>query len=148
MVAPMPTLGVSRCSTQDTRSPAECGHLFHCSSCFRQRARAWRPYWLASALSRFRPALFCIAGLGNAGCERRAAGPEECLRFAEVWLGRPAGEAPSGAEEDPFREQVLKCLTVPYDRELVRCALAGETKQTCMAGFLQRSEARHHAVPE
>ncbi len=81
---------------------------------------------------------------GCLGCERRAPGPEECLQFADAWLGgeRPQRK-PRLAIENAFDELVVRCLTEPFDRELVSCVVAGAPRERCRIDYVRRMEAQH-----
>jgi hypothetical protein len=83
-------------------------------------------------------------------CERRAPGPRECETFAlhvvgvvdERALGRPDVKAAVDA-------WTARCLTTPYDRELLACVSRGEVG--CYRAFAARHperaqrDARRHA---
>jgi hypothetical protein len=88
----------------------------------------------------------CLVALGllAVGCERAAPGPEECVAFGESWLRarRPA----TRLEADKlFDELVLRCLTEPFDRELVRCVVGGQDQERCRVGYVRRVELRREA---
>ena len=91
-----------------------------------------------------RAAGLLFAFLGSMGCERKAPGPEECLQFADVWMrAERAGRQPRLAVEDAFDELVRRCLTEPYDRELVSCVVRGSPRDRCRVDFARRLTARH-----
>jgi hypothetical protein len=85
------------------------------------------------------------------GCERVAPGPDECVAFAQAWLHarRPASRLEADAA---FDELVRRCLTEPYDRELVGCVVGsqaesgppgtGQTPERCRIDYARRVEAR------
>jgi hypothetical protein len=90
-----------------------------------------------------------VAGLvlGLAGClacERKAPGPEECLQFADAWMRNERFERHAQlARENAWGELVARCLTAPYDRELVSCVVSGAPRERCRIDFERRLEARH-----
>jgi len=85
--------------------------------------------------------------LGSAlGCARAAPGPDECVAFAEAWLRGRRAPPPSRLEADgAFDELVRRCLTEPYDRELVACVIAGSNQERCRIDYARRAEARREA---
>jgi hypothetical protein len=74
-------------------------------------------------------------------CRRQAPGPAECHAFAL----RAAGiRSEAIAEADPRLRQVVeemtvRCLTTPFDRELLACARDPSVLRPCFAAF----QARH-----
>lgn len=77
--------------------------------------------------------------VGLAGCERKAPGPEECVAFAEAWM-RARKPATRLEADTAFDELVRRCLTEPYDRELVTCVVSGEDQERCRIGYVRRKE--------
>lgn len=75
------------------------------------------------------------------GCERAAPGPDECVAFAESWL-RARRPATPLETDTAFDELVRRCLTEPYDRELVGCVVAGDDQERCRVDYARRAEAR------
>ncbi len=78
-----------------------------------------------------------------AGCQRKAPGPDECVAFAKVWVQQDKvslRRALVGA--DPFDDLVRECLTTPFDRQLVECALGGAAPQRCRAEYRRRVEQK------
>ena len=75
------------------------------------------------------------------GCQRALPGPDECVAFAESWLRarRPATQLEA---DNAFDELVRRCLTEPYDRELVACVVAGQNQERCRVDYARRVEAR------
>ncbi len=75
------------------------------------------------------------------GCERAAPGPDECVAFAEAWLRarRPATRLEA---DTAFDELVRRCLTEPYDRELVSCVVGGQNQDRCRSDYARRVESR------
>ena len=76
------------------------------------------------------------------GCQRKAPGPEECLQFADVWMRAERPERYSQlAVENAFDQLVVRCLTEPYDRELVSCVVSGAPRERCRIEYVRRLEA-------
>jgi hypothetical protein len=75
------------------------------------------------------------------GCERVAPGPDECVAFAQAWLHarRPASRLEA---DTAFDELVRRCLTEPYDRELVDCVVRGHNQEGCRVEYARRAESR------
>lgn len=88
-------------------------------------------------------ALWSVAALGllAVGCHRALPGPDECVAFAESWLRarRPATQLEA---DTAFDELVRRCLTEPYDRELVACVVGGRNQERCRVDYARRVEAR------
>jgi hypothetical protein len=83
--------------------------------------------------------------VGLAGCARRAPGPEECHDLALYWVLGPRARVVQRfgpAAEEAILDRTTKCLTTPYDRELVQCVTAGGPTRRCLAAF----ESRHRAL--
>lgn len=86
------------------------------------------------------------AALLLVSCQRKAPGPDECVAFAKVWVQQDKvslRRALVGA--DPFDELVRECLTTPFDRALVECALNGTAPQRCRADYRRRVEQNREA---
>jgi hypothetical protein len=75
------------------------------------------------------------------GCERAAPGPDECVAFAESWL-RAHPPATRLEADTAFDELVRRCLTEPYDRELVTCVVGGRNQERCRVDYARRVENR------
>lgn len=97
-----------------------------------QRAKA-RSAWTVALL-----------GLAALDCQRGLPGPDECVAFAEAWLRgrRPATQLEA---DTAFDELVRRCLTEPYDRELVTCVVGGNNQERCRVDYARRVEARREA---
>jgi len=107
--------------------------------------RAARPPALPARLS-LSPLLSPLCALGAfaliaLGCERAAPGPDECVAFAETWL-RARRPATRQEADTAFDELVRRCLTEPYDRELVACVVGGQNPDRCRVDYARRIEAR------
>ena len=91
--------------------------------------------------------LVLSSALGGAlACARAAPGPDECVAFAEAWLRGRRAPPPSPLEADnAFDELVRRCLTEPYDRELVACVVGGNNQERCRIDYARRAEARREA---
>jgi hypothetical protein len=108
--------------------------------------------WLWVAL------VFCAA------CQRRAPGPQACQSFAAAALGiDDARMLAAAGVKNAFDELVVRCLTTPFDRALVRCSEERSTPgliierqklvltpgtRSCLAEFAQRRARREAAPPE
>ncbi|MEO8905096.1 MAG: hypothetical protein ABI488_21785 [Polyangiaceae bacterium] len=73
-------------------------------------------------------------------CERKAPGPEECQRFAEVVV-QLAGSGPQLTPEvqSAVEQETRTCLTQPYDHQLLECVTATHQGARCMAAFRRRT---------
>lgn len=81
--------------------------------------------------------------LSLSACRREAPGPRECVLFADKWLrARGAEHAPPLVAQKAFDELVVRCLTEPYDRELVSCVLENMPLERCRIDYVRRVEAR------
>jgi hypothetical protein len=82
-----------------------------------------------------------LLGLLALDCQRSLPGPDECVAFAESWLRarRPATQLEA---DTAFDELVRRCLTEPYDRELVTCVVGGHNQERCRVDYARRVEAR------
>ncbi|HYQ03945.1 MAG TPA: hypothetical protein VER96_34970 [Polyangiaceae bacterium] len=78
---------------------------------------------------------FALLGVA-AGCQRKAPGPEECARFAEVVVGVHRYITPVMAEQ--IEAQTRECLTQPYDRELLDCVVLTRQARPCLVAFRAR----------
>jgi hypothetical protein len=88
-----------------------------------------------------RSVLIALTLSWSCGCARKAPGPAECQRFALQVTGVRDARALSiprvKAEVDDWTR---RCLTTPYDRELLACVDRGE------AGCYQRFALREPAA--
>jgi hypothetical protein len=90
--------------------------------------------------------LLALGSVHGLGCARVAPGPEECVAFAEAWLRGHRPLPPARLEtENAFDELVRRCLTEPYDRELVSCVIGGRNQERCRVDYARRAEARREA---
>lgn len=66
------------------------------------------------------------------------------MAFAETWLRarRPATRLEA---DTAFDELVRRCLTEPYDRDLVACVVEGKNPDRCRVDYARRLEARRAA---
>lgn len=84
----------------------------------------------------------CLLLLGGSllGCERQAPGPEECQRFAAaVVLQTTQSPYLTPEMQQLIEDETRKCLTVPYDRELLSCVLTTNRGKLCLDGFRRRT---------
>jgi len=109
------------------------------------RAEARRPAEPGPASGGALKRRLCFAGtvlvLAAAACERKAPGPVECQKFAL----RVVGVGDAAALSHPLvKAQVdswtTRCLTTPYDRELLACVEQGE--RNCYQSFAARHPDR------
>lgn len=73
------------------------------------------------------------------GCSRKAPGPEACHAFAL----QAYGIADRSQLREPRVKAVVddlttKCLTTPFDRQLLSCVDRGGDVQRCLAAFTAR----------
>jgi len=93
--------------------------------------------WLVSAFTRLLLAGLCAS---LSGCERKAPGPEECERFAELVVQLAGGGPLLTAEVQAAIEQETRtCLTQPYDRQLLNCVAVTHQNGACMAAYRRRT---------
>ena len=50
------------------------------------------------------------------------------------------------AVKDKVDEVVVKCLTTPYDKELIRCVKLRATTRSCLLEFDAREQRRDHPL--
>ena len=71
-----------------------------------------------------------------AGCERKAPGPAECEQHTLRIMGADdEQQIRNPVARKVYEEQLVKCLTTPYDRELLRCVEVRGPRSTCLAEF-------------
>jgi hypothetical protein len=94
------------------------------------------------ACSTLRRRFIALALLSAAlcGCARKAPGPEECERFAEM-AARMSTDSPLLTPElqAQIDEETRQCLTKPYDRELLACVETTHQARSCLLSFRQRT---------
>lgn len=80
--------------------------------------------------------------LVTGGCSRKAPGPQDCYRFALSVVGvtdqRMLRSPPVRAAVDQLTN---RCLTTPFDRQLISCVNRFGNVRQCYAAF----QARHAA---
>jgi hypothetical protein len=81
--------------------------------------------------------------LALAGCARRLPGPEECRAFALASVGVEPGTPAVLVETQPALaaradEVTRKCLTTPWDYQLLGCLQNGGSQHLCLTRFAQR----------
>jgi hypothetical protein len=87
----------------------------------------------------------CLAlvALWVTACERQAPSSDECLDFAMRGLRiNDSRLLAVPAVRDKVDEIVVKCLTTPYDKELIRCARTRSATQSCLYEFQARERQR------
>lgn len=88
-------------------------------------------------------AIYCcfLASFGL-GCQRKAPGPEECRAYAYRAVGVTRTEQLRRAEvRESVDDLTVKCLTTPYDRELLQCVEATGRVHACTRAFSARYSA-------
>jgi hypothetical protein len=92
---------------------------------------------------------FLLLALAVSGCERRAPGPEACAQHAPrvvEALGVPL-DTPQVSEA--YQSEISRCLTTPYDRQLVRCVEERGATRRCYQEFeLRRRESSPDELPD
>ena len=88
--------------------------------------------------------LACCALGVTTGCERKAPGPTECRLLAYRLVGVSERELLQLPEVRRRVDEVtMKCLTTPFDRELVRCVQTrGQTRACTLEYELRRRQLR------
>lgn len=85
------------------------------------------------------PALMVVLG-----CERKAPNQEECLDFALHMLRITDARLLSvPIVRDQLDELVVKCLTTPFDKQLLACPERRVSPRSCLIEFEDRDRARH-----
>jgi hypothetical protein len=85
------------------------------------------------------PFLLLLAG----GCARKLPGPAECRAFALTSVGVEPSTPASQLAEDPRLEEraeevTRKCLTTPWDYQLLNCLQNGNSNRICLGTFEAR----------
>ena len=89
-----------------------------------------------------------LAGIAAWGCGREAPGPQECLSFADAWFRSHRVPASARLAADKAHDELVRrCLTEPYDRELVACVVGGQPQERCRIDYARRTEARSTEAP-
>ena len=84
--------------------------------------------------------------LFSLGCERKAPSPEECLDFA--MLGLPGNDRRLLAVpelKERIDEVVVRCLTTPFDKELIKCMKVRHASKSCLLEFEERERRKSGA---
>ena len=82
------------------------------------------------------------------GCTRQLPGPAECRAFALLTVGVEPGTPASALSRVPklaaqAEEVTQRCLTTPWDYQLLNCLGAGGSRRVCLSHF----QARRAGVP-
>ena len=76
-------------------------------------------------------------------CERKAPSPDECLDYAMLTLHVNDQRLLAVAEvKDQVDSVVIKCLTTPYDKELIACTKRRSGSSSCFLEFRDRELRR------
>jgi hypothetical protein len=91
-------------------------------------------------MQRLRAQCFLISVLAACGgCERKAPGPAECVRFAYLAYGVARVDAAlPGRIQGHVDALIRTCLTSPYDRMLLQCFEETRQMRTCLREFEAR----------
>jgi hypothetical protein len=86
--------------------------------------------------------------LSFVGCARQLPGPAECRSFALATVGVEQGTPASALARAPrlalqAEEVTQRCLTTPWDYQLLNCLSAGGGSRICLSRF----EARRGGTP-
>ena len=83
-------------------------------------------------------ALLLFTALASAGCQRRAPGPSECQQHALRVVVERVGPLTTPQAEQAYESEIARCLTTPYDRQLVRCVEERGPTRRCYEDFERR----------
>jgi hypothetical protein len=84
-----------------------------------------------------------VALLAVPACQRKAPGPQECRRFAlEVHGINEDAVALPPPVKAVIDDVTVKCLTTPFDRELLRCVDEGRGTKRCVSEYNRRVQLR------
>jgi hypothetical protein len=83
--------------------------------------------------------VFAAALALTSACERKAPGPAECVQFAQTVSGiSETGTRAASQVQRDLDELTERCLTTPYDRELLACVETTRATRGCLAAFNAR----------
>src|SRR5690349_4241838 len=90
------------------------------------------------------PLLFCVFALG---CQRKLPGPQECRAFALASLGiepeTPAVALSRQLELTARSEELTRrCLTTPWDYQLLSCLTQSRSSRACLMSFEARRQGK------
>jgi len=76
------------------------------------------------------------------GCQRKAPGPDECMAFAYRAVGVVhAAQLRQAAVRQRVDDLTTRCLTTPFDRELLQCVELTQRTRACTIAFEARRRA-------
>jgi hypothetical protein len=83
--------------------------------------------------------LCCFLAASGLGCQRKAPGPDECVAFAQRAVGvvHPA-QLRQPAVRERIDDLTTRCLTTPFDRELLQCVELTQRTRACTFEFEAR----------
>lgn len=85
---------------------------------------------------------FCIFAALGLGCQRKAPGPDECVAFAYRAVGVVhSAQLRQAAVRERIDDLTTRCLTTPFDRELLKCVELSERPRACLLAFEARRRA-------
>lgn len=89
-----------------------------------------------------RACLYAWLTLSTLACQRKAPGPEECRAFAYHAMGVVRAEQLRRPEvRESVDDLTMRCLTTPFDRELLQCVQLTGRLRSCKAAFDMRRNA-------
>ena len=77
------------------------------------------------------------------GCERKAPSPDECLDYAMSILRFNDQRLLVAEDKDRVDSLVVKCLTTPFDKELLACTKRRRGSSSCLLEFGERERKRN-----
>lgn len=81
------------------------------------------------------------------GCERKAPSPDECLEYAAIVRGFSSKiQLALAVDKARMDVEVEKCLTTPYDKELIACVKHRAGSRSCQLEFIARELKRGGAA--
>jgi len=91
--------------------------------------------------------MLCVVAL-LPSCERKAPSQEQCLDFAmrTLRITDPRLLAVPAVSEK-LDELVVKCLTIPYDKQLIECVKTRSSARSCIYEFEDRDRRRSGTSP-
>jgi hypothetical protein len=92
---------------------------------------------------RLQHAVIVSAAAALLGCERKAPSQQECFDYAMLTLriNDPRLLAVP-AVADKLDEVVVKCLTTPFDKQLIQCVKTRSSARSCLYEFEDRDRRR------
>lgn len=99
---------------------------------------------MAGSPGRSRALFLTLLLFAPSACSRKAPGPHECYHFALRVMGvQSPRELSSPRVKSTVDQLTNRCLTTPFDRQLLSCVEQVGDVQRCFAAFQAR-----HATPQ